>query len=391
MAPRLYNFAQPIRTPHAANQLRCRVTCLGATQAAVATLWLAALTISFVVAISGISGVEECLRKQISPPPPHPPPPSPKPPPPASVGVCPFMCKLQMGDRRCNLQCNTAACRFDGGDCYGHPTASATTSHPSATTMSSRPPVITRPTHAPTLEDLLGIRGRRLAGEGTRRHDEASRRLSSYDDASYDSYDDDSYDSYDSYDEAPPPRMKPSQTPRTAASRTGHAADRVGHAPKRDDDDDEDDGEYDFDGEWETDGERPSFFQRATDEVISPLLILVGTVGGLAALAALAAGLLGVCGAASSSIPLLRAAAVLSGLGALGGLVLAVGAAVMGGLLASGGDMLSNVIESEFPVRAQVHTRPGRPPTRSPALTRSHPRPSTCTHPLYRLRPSPCS
>ena len=111
--------------------------------------------------------------------------------------------------------------------------------------------------------------------------------------------------------------------------------------PTRHDDDDDDD-----DGEGGVDPEGPTFFQRAIDEVISPLLTAVGTVGGLGAFCALIAGLVALCGAASSSANLLRAAAVFSGLGALGGLVLAVGAGVMGGILASGGDIISSVIEN---------------------------------------------
>ena len=49
---------------------------------------------------------------------------------------------------------------------------------------------------------------------------------------------------------------------------------------------------------------------------------------------------------------------VLSGIGALGGLCLAVGAAVVGGLLTSGGDMLHDAIEGEFPLRASRCAKP---------------------------------
>ena len=48
-----------------------RVTCFGGAQATLATLWLFALACAFVVALGGMSGVEECLRREASPPAPR--------------------------------------------------------------------------------------------------------------------------------------------------------------------------------------------------------------------------------------------------------------------------------------------------------------------------------
>ena len=114
------------------------------------------------------------------------------------------------------------------------------------------------------------------------------------------------------------------------------------------------------------DDEPQTFLQHATDEVIAPLLTTIGIVGGLGGIFSLAAGLLAVCGAASGSTTLLRASATLSGLGALGGLLLTIGAAVVGALLTSDAGMLLTVVEHEFPIRA---TR-ARPPTAERPLPR---------------------
>ena len=104
-----------IVNPDVHRAAQCKTTCAGAVQATTATLWLAALTIAFTVTLGGLAGVEDCLKKEISPPPPRaPPPPSPSPP----VPVCNnIFCRIGHGDGRCQPMCNTAACGYDGGDC----------------------------------------------------------------------------------------------------------------------------------------------------------------------------------------------------------------------------------------------------------------------------------
>ena len=203
MPPRMYNFAQPTRNTQTQRQLQCRVTAVGVVQAAMATVWLAVLSAAFIAAISGMSSVEECLRKSTSPPPPpppHPPPPDPNPPPPAAAGVCSFVCKLQLGDRRCNPTCNIPACHFDGGDC-----ASVRPS------VSSRvPPTAHRPT---TLDDLFRI-GRSLAALRPVQAHASARSQASY---SYDAGESYSYDG-DSYASRPPP---PPPTARPRLPRRG--------------------------------------------------------------------------------------------------------------------------------------------------------------------------
>ena len=161
------------------------------------------------------------------------------------------MCKLQAGDRRCNPACNTPSCRYDGGDCRGVPTGGSSS-------IGQRP----------SINDLFNI-GRRLAPA----------KRPPADSYSYDSY---SYEgSYDEDDGWEPPQRQ--------------------RQPAREEESDSD--------EEEEDGPPPSFVQRATDQVIAPLLALIGTFGGIGALCSLCAGLLAVCGAASSSTTLLRASA----------------------------------------------------------------------------------
>lgn len=81
-------------------------------------------------------------------------------------------------------------------------------------------------------------------------------------------------------------------------------------------------------------------------------VLQVGASGGLSALASLLSGLVSICGAAARSGALLRAAACLGAVGAVGGLLLCVGAAVFGGLLTAGNGAVDIVLAREFPQRA---------------------------------------
>ena len=94
--------------------------------------------------------------------------------------------------------------------------------------------------------------------------------------------------------------------------------------------------------------------QDSMEEVISPLLGLTGAFGFLAAVCSLASGLLALCGAASSHTTLLRASAATAGVAALGGLALAVGSGVVGGLLVSGGELFYVVLQRAFPIRSKA-------------------------------------
>merc|ERR1719218_600341 len=86
---------------------QCRASFTGGLQAITATLWLAALTIAFTVTLGGLAGVEECLKREISPPPPPRPPPPPSPRPPSHRTIpysgCDTYCRVfSLHDGRCN-------------------------------------------------------------------------------------------------------------------------------------------------------------------------------------------------------------------------------------------------------------------------------------------------
>ena len=293
-----------------------KASCAGGFQAITATLWLTALTVAFTTTLGGLAGVEECLKKEISPPPPRPPPPPPPPSPHPPAALCNIYCRISHGDGRCQPICNTQACAYDGGDCKPHAT---TSSHPTTT-------------HTTTLNDLLhNIAGPRTAG---RRAEAAAvqrpgRRLPIINQKRAESY---SYDSYDSYD-------------------GGDSYDSYDDEEEEAEDDEEDEDKED-------EREEPDFLKRVTREVIGPMLTLVGIFGFLGALCSLTSGLFSLCGAASSSRCLLRSAAFLAGIAAIGGLLLTVGSGVAGGLLASGGEMMHVVLEREFPIRAARCHRP---------------------------------
>ena len=92
-------------------------------------------------------------------------------------------------------------------------------------------------------------------------------------------------------------------------------------------------------------------------DVITPLLLGIGISGFLAAFASLIGGVLAICGAAARSPRLLRCSGILGAIGAVGGLLLCVGAAVFGGLLSAGnGDVraIDIVLQREFPLRAEA-------------------------------------
>ena len=91
--------------------------------------------------------------------------------------------------------------------------------------------------------------------------------------------------------------------------------------------------------------------------VITLLLLGIGISGFLAAFASLFGGVLAICGAAARSPRLLRCSGILGAIGAVGGLLLCVGAAVFGGLLSAGnGDVraIDIVLQREFPLRAEA-------------------------------------
>ena len=169
-----------------------------------------------------------------------------------------------------------------------------------------------------TLGDLLkGLGGGPVQRIG-RRQLARARRRHSYDSYSYDSYDDDDDD--DDADDATMPSPYD---------------DYPAHAPP-------------------ARAPPPDFLQSLTSQVITPLLAVVGTFGGIGAIASLLAGMLAIGGAASHGPLLLRAAAILSVVAALGGCLLAVGSGVIGGLLSSGGAFLHAVMAREFPHRAEA-------------------------------------
>jgi hypothetical protein len=328
-------FGRPRRVilnPDAHRAAKCKATCTGGISSLTATIWLAALTVAFTVTLGGLAGVEDCLKKEISPPPPHPPPPPPPPTPSPPHLVCTnILCRIGHADGRCQQMCNTAACGYDGGDCVKVASSSSGSYAPGAT-GAVRPTMPSTVSHRPTtLGDLLQSMGAHPAGRRSlknvqvvRGKPQKSKRMDSY---SY-SYDgDDSYDSYDSED-------------------------------GDDDDDDDDHDDHDDDERGGGDGrhggrdEPPDFLREASREVITPMLSLVGTFGFLGAVSSLVSGILSLCGAASSSTLILKGAAGCAGLAAVGGLLLTVGSGVVGGLLVSGGEMLHVVMEREFPVRA---------------------------------------
>ena len=311
-------FRRASNTAVQSAEWRCRVTTLGAIQSALATVWTFFLTISFVAALGGLSGVESCM-KRVTPPPPRPPPPPPPPPP--SPTTCSLTCRRFYANRHCDQACNIPACKYDGGDC------------------SPRAPVTQPRTPITNLNDLF-----RNFGGPTMRTIGRRLRQDTYDSYSYDGDDDDddysySYDDDDDDDE-PLADVTTYRTPKGKPPL---------HHSSRDDDDDDDDDEL----EW-MENERPSFTRHVTAEVVTPMLGLVGSFGGLGALCALIAGLLAVCGAASSSATVLRASAVLSGIGALGGILLTVGSGVVGIMLTSGVGIFLDVLEREFENRAAL-------------------------------------
>ena len=264
-------------------------TCCGSIQVASAVLWMIALGVSFSIALGGLPGVEKCMEKPLLPPP-SPPPPRP---PPEDVrhGGCPSECRgpAMLSARSgglvsngiCDKQCNTAACRWDGGDCArGNP-----------------------------LDQLIS---QMFGGP-----DRYGRALNE----GYDEYEREKEEVEDALEAA-----------------AGSTASSVNVAMKE-----EDSEEY--------------YLDVLVHDVITPLLLGIGISGFLAAFASLFGGVLAICGAAARSPRLLRCSGILGAIGAVGGLLLCVGAAVFGGLLSAGnGDVraIDIVLQREFPLRAEA-------------------------------------
>ena len=332
-------YLREARSTQERKSAQSKASCWGIVQTVSATLWLTALAVSFTVTLGGLAGVEECLRRETSPPPPPRPPPPPSPHPPShhayTYSSCETYCRLfSLNDGRCNPRCNTRACNYDGGDCHAGSTVSSHTM-PGGSSSSSAHGAVTAPATHRVPPTTIQKQPQRTWADLVREAFERQRQRNSAaaaaagrdrrqmptltlrdgrpvlvdDDESY------SYDSY-SYDE--------------------------------DDDDDDDDDEDD-----EDDDDDRMMVGHATDVVITPLLSLVGTFGGLGAIASLVAGLLAVCGAASSHTAVLRASACLSAVTSLGGLLLAVGAFVVGGMLVSGGELFGKIVHHEFPAQTE--------------------------------------
>jgi len=309
-----------------------RATCCGAFEVATAVLWLSTLALAFATSVGGLSEVDMCLRLE-APPPSHPPlpppsppksppppPPSPRPPPPPVGAGCHDKCLGGLSDGHCDRNCNTNACQNDGGDC------------PKQT--------------VPSLFDLLNLNhvgGRALMSIG------------GYGKSMYDySY---SYEPSYSYSyDTPPLRSTHGQAHKPHRQHPSPGA--VTHGLTRN----PLEGLPMAEHPAHLQNEEINYLEAVMSDVVIPMLASIGGCGFLSACSALISGLLAISGAASyghaRAHPLLLASAGLAGIAALGGLLLAVGSAVVGGMLSSGGEMITRVLLRDYPRRASRCAEP---------------------------------
>ena len=215
------------------------------------------------------------MEKDLSPPPPPHPPPPPSPSPP--LKVCPSICRGPgglIGNGRCDPICNRYECRFDGYDCEGR------TARPGAGLFDHLFDQLFVPRAGRLLSALLSS--------------EPSRSLAVY---------------RSEYGEGGTPSRAPtyaqppvgSSSPYVLTSRPYPVRTVSAAPPARD-------AEVDY-------------LDHLFDEFVSPLLIGMGISGFVLSVSSLVGGIFSICGAASRGGGALRAASLLSLVGAIGGLL----------------------------------------------------------------------